>query len=197
MDHYFMDNRQLAHNRKEISFRFLGINYTFSTDAGVFSKDHIDQGTQILLTEVCKQSIEGQILDYGSGYGVVATVLQKHFDLPVLAVDVNSRAVELTKENGKRNKVNIETLKVDDKWQPEEEFSVVVLNPPIRAGKVVIYEMFHKAYVALKRNGSLWIVIRKQHGAASAEKELVKIFGDCENIKKEKGFYVFVANKRN
>ena len=196
MDHYFTDNRQLAHNRKEISFRFLGVNYTFLTDAGVFSKDHVDQGSLILLSEVCKQTVSGSLLDYGCGYGAVACVLKKQFDYPVYAVDVNSRAVELTKENAKRNNVEIEVEWIDEAWETSQRFSMVVLNPPIRAGKEVIYQMFQKAYDLLEEDGSLWIVIRKQHGAASAQKELIRIFDNCENTKKEKGFYVFCSKRK-
>ena len=63
MGHYFDENPQTAHNRKEISFRFSSVNYTFVTDTNMFSKDKVDTGTQILLDAVVKHGVGNKVLD--------------------------------------------------------------------------------------------------------------------------------------
>ena len=70
MDHYFTDNRHLAENRKEISFRFWCFNVSFITDNGVFSKDNVDFGTRVLLNTLHEHEEElgNQLLDMGRGY---------------------------------------------------------------------------------------------------------------------------------
>ena len=68
-------------------------------------------------------------------------------------------------------------------------------NPPIRAGKKVIYAMFEQAYEHLCLQGHLYVVIRKQQGALSAKAKIEEIFGNCEVIKKEKGYYILKSTK--
>ena len=105
MDHYFTDNRHLAENRKEISFRFWCFNVSFITDNGVFSKDSVDFGTRVLLNTLHEHEEElgNQLLDMGCGYGVVGIVTKKAWpDKQVEMVDVNPRAVELARDNAEK-----------------------------------------------------------------------------------------------
>ena len=108
MDHYFTDNRHLAENRKEISFRFWCFNVSFITDNGVFSKDSVDFGTRVLLNTLHEHEEElgNQLLDMGCGYGVVGIVAKKAWpDKQVEMVDVNPRAVELARDNAEKNNI--------------------------------------------------------------------------------------------
>lgn len=197
MNHYFDDNRHLKSNRKEISFRFWCFNYSFILDNGVFSKDGIDTGSKILLEWVSKQTLGDRILDLGCGYGTIGIILKKIFtDSEIHMVDVNLRALELAKENAKRNDVNVSIYESNIYDQVSvNDFSDIITNPPIRAGKNVIYQMFEEAYEHLREGGRLWIVIRKSHGALSAQKKIMSVFGNCEIVKKDKGFYVLMAEK--
>ncbi|MEI3147251.1 MAG: methyltransferase [Merdibacter sp.] len=74
-------------------------------------------------------------------------------------------------------------------------FTDILTNPPIRAGKKVIYQMFEQAYDHLREGGRLWVVIRKQQGAASAREKIAQVFGSCEIISREKGYLVLLAKK--
>ena len=49
MGHYFINDPTLASNKKQISYTYLGSDVTFLTDNGVFSKDRVDFGTNVLL----------------------------------------------------------------------------------------------------------------------------------------------------
>lgn len=198
MTHYFTDNTNLAQNRKEISFRFSGVNFRFITDNGVFSKSEVDFGTWVLLKTITPLITDGRVLDLGCGYGVVGIVVKTLCpNTQCLSVDVNGRAVELAKLNYRTNKVSGECL-VSDRFRnvdPSLRFKHIITNPPIRAGKEVIYEMFEKAYDYLETNGVLWVVIRKQQGAPSAIKKITEVFNNCEVIAKEKGYFVLKALK--
>ncbi len=197
MNHYFEDNRHLKSNRKEISFRFWCFTYTFILDNGVFSKEGIDIGSQVLLDYVSKQKLSNKILDLGCGYGTIGIILKKIFeDSQFQMVDVAPRALELAKENAKLNNVDVSIYESNIYEQVQDvDFGDIITNPPIRAGKRVIYEMFEKAKDHLCEGGSLWVVIRKSHGANSAKKHIKGIFGNCEIVYKDKGFYILNAKK--
>lgn len=196
MSHYYTDNRQLPHDRKEFSFRFSGLNFSFATDSGVFCKEHVDTGTNILLQSLEHQNLTGRVLDLGCGYGVIGIVIKKKFEIvEVTMIDINPRAVECSVSNAQRNGANCKILVSDGFKQVEQTYNTIICNPPIRAGKAVIYGMFEESVHFLEPEGSLWIVMRKQHGALSAIKKLEELFNKVEIIDKDKGFYVIQAVK--
>lgn len=194
--HYFTDNTDLEENRKDHSFRFSGTLFTFTTDNGVFSKTEIDKGTQVLLEAVCKQKLSGNVLDMGCGYGPVGIVVKKLYpECEVTSVDINPRAVELTQLNSEKNAVKIHVYVSDGFQNVNDMFDHVITNPPIRTGKKVIYQMFEDAYEHLNENGDLTAVIRRKQGAESAVKKFTEIFGNCEVISREKGYWVLQSHK--
>ena len=194
--HYFTDNQNLEENRKEHSFRFSGILFTFITDNGVFSKTGIDYGSKVLLREVCKNGINGNVLDMGCGYGTIGVVINKMSpDCSVSCVDVNPRAVVLTDINAKQNGCEISTYVSDGFGSVNGTYDYVITNPPIRAGKKVIYQMFEDAYAHLNDGGKLIAVIRRKQGAESAVKKFNEIFGNCEILTRDKGYWILQSSK--
>ena len=110
--------------------------------------------------------------------------------------DVNERAVQLSNKNIRANRLHNAQAVVSDAFSAlEGEFDHVVTNPPIRAGKQVIYAMFDEAYRRLTPGGTLTIVIRKQQGAPSAQKHLLELFGNCETIARGGGYHVLQSRK--
>ena len=69
-------------------------------------------------------------------------------------------------------------------------FDLIVTNPPIRAGKQVIYRMFADAAKALRETGSFWLVVRKQQGAPSAVAALQALFQTVDVLSKKGGYWV-------
>lgn len=192
--HYFTDNRNLPSDRKEHSFRFSGHVYSFVTDHGVFSKTGVDQGTEILLDAIKDRELHGSILDLGCGYGVIGIVLAKTYPgCKIDCIDVNARAVELAKENAKRNHVTIQVFESDGYANVPGKYDVVVSNPPIRTGKKIVYGLFEGTYEHLEKDGIFLCVVRKQQGASSAQKKLTEIFGNCNIISKHKGYWVLMS----
>ena len=198
MSHYFTDNRQLAQNRKEISFRFSCFNFMFISDKGVFCKDKIDEGSIILLKTLNKYSLGKRILDVGCGYGVLGITLKKCFpQSSVDMIEINPRAIELAQINAKKNECDVHIFESDIYSNVKcFNYTDIVTNPPIRAGKKVIYKIFEEAYDHLDKNGALWVVIRKNHGALSACRFIEGIFGNCTILNKEKGYYILKSEKK-
>lgn len=195
-NHYFTDNSNLPSNKKEHSFFFLGKKYSFTSDTGVFSKSGIDFGTRVLLEVVSEENLNGKILDLGCGYGVIGIVLKDlNPTLQVTCSDINPRAVDLTKENAIHNHVEVKTIVSDGFTDIHDDFNIILTNPPIRTGKKVIYSLFQGTYEHLEKQGRLYVVIRKQQGANSAKQELERIYGNCEIIAKEKGYWILMAMK--
>lgn len=196
---YFDNNENLISKKREISVLLNDTKYTFISDNGVFSKGEVDYGSIALLKILLKQNFTGNILDIGCGYGTIGLILAKNFpECNFLLSDVNIRACALARENKKSFGVkNVEIIESDIFQNIDKNFDYVVTNPPIRAGKKVIYSIFEQSYHHLNQNGSLFIVIRRSHGAESAQKFIHSIFGNCELLKKDKGFYVYCATKKD
>ena len=193
MSHYYTDNHNLPSDRKEISFRFSGLDYTFITDIGVFSKSGVDYGTRVLLESI--PQLKGTLLDVGCGYGVISVVCAKTFGVDVTGVDVNSRAVELTLANAEKNGVAVKAMVSDGYEKVDGCFDTILTNPPIRAGKQVVHAILEGAYAHLNVGGCLYAVIRKQQGAPSAKKKIEEVFGQCEVISKDAGYWILKAEK--
>ena len=102
----------------------------------------------------------------------------------------------MAKENICRNQLEAD-VHVSNIYEDlhQESYSDIITNPPIRAGKAVIYTMFEEAYQHLELGGKLWVVIRKQQGAPSAVKKIKDVFGNCEIIKRDSGYYILKAIK--
>lgn len=194
--HYFTDNRNLTSNRRKFSFRFSGYLYTFTTDDGVFSKNNVDYGSYALLKAIENEDIEGNVLDFGCGYGAIGVILQNKFtNSVVISSDINSRAVELANINYQKNGMHNKAIVSDGFTNIKETFDWIMLNPPIRTGKANIYHMFEEAYSHLNDAGKLVIVIQKKQGAESAIKKLETLFSKVEIIEKNKGYWIIKSVK--
>ena len=136
------------------------------------------------------KDMSGDVLDLGCGYGVVSIILSKFTNCNFDAVDVNKRALHLFEMNIKLNKVSdINIFESDAYENVSKKYDYIITNPPIRAGKEVVYKMLRGAKDHLKENGSLFFVMRKDHGAKTAIKDISDIY-NCEIINKEKGFFI-------
>lgn len=175
-----------------------GAPFVFKTDSGVFSKHALDFGTQLLIDEFDFPKEPGPILDVGCGYGPIGLALAKSDPKRVvILVDINERALQLAKENQFLNEINNVQILKSNLFEsvPKKDYSAIVSNPPIRAGKKVVYTLFRQAYEFLNERGQLWIVIQKKQGAPSAIKELDSLFQQVEVITRKKGYFILLAKK--
>ncbi|HFI2473656.1 TPA: class I SAM-dependent methyltransferase [Streptococcus suis] len=191
---YYEKNPRAAHDIHELRVSLLDTPMTFLTDAGVFSKKMVDYGSQVLLNSL-DVAVGKTLLDVGCGYGPLGLTLAKVYDLNVTMIDVNSRALELAEKNAEKNGVSATIFQSDVYEAVEGRFDYVISNPPIRAGKLVVHEVITGAKEHLVDGGSLTIVIQKKQGAPSAKKRMEEVFGNCQIIKKDKGYYILESVK--
>ena len=186
---YYAENPDAAHDIHELRVELLGQKMAFLTDAGVFSKKMVDFGSQLLLK--CLEVNQGEtVLDVGCGYGPLGLSLAKAYGVQATMVDINNRALDLARQNAERNKVETTIFQSNIYEQVKGKFDHVISNPPIRAGKQVVHEIIVKSKDFLETGGDLTIVIQKKQGAPSAKSKMEEVFGNCEIVKKDKGYYI-------
>ena len=193
--HYYSENQgNLKSNPNSYTFNYKNQKFVFTSDSGVFSKKYIDFGSYTLIDSFEPKLTEATLLDVGCGYGPIGiTVGTIYSNLRVTMIDINERAVSLAQKNIVTNKaqnVNVFKSNIYSEVPEEQKFDYILTNPPIRAGKKVIYEIYDGAFKRLSENGELWVVIQKKQGAPSTIKHLEDVFGNCSVVSKEKGYFI-------
>ena len=191
---YFAENPDAKHDIHELKVELLGQQMTFLTDAGVFSKKMIDYGSRVLLSALEFNKKE-MLLDVGCGYGTLGLTLAKAQELEVTLVDINQRALDLARKNADANQVSADIFQSNVYEYVIGQFHHIISNPPIRAGKQVVHEVISGSYDHLLEDGNLTIVIQKKQGAPSAKTKREEVFGNCETLKKDKGYYILRSVK--
>lgn len=201
MSHYYDENPEVESEELLFTYSYDNHDLELVTDAGVFSKGKIDFGSDLLVKTFLKTYPPGltkNIIDVGCGYGPIGLMIAKvspHHE--VTMVDVNQRALNLSRKNKKRNRIeNVEVKESDGLSQVEDNtYDFVLTNPPIRAGKEVVHRILEDAYIKLKLDGELFVVIQKKQGMPSAKKKMQDTFGNIEVLEKSKGYYILRSVK--
>lgn len=194
MPHYFT-NDELKSEEREILVKINKLDFVFTTDNGVFSKNGLDFGTRSLLENIDIDGIKGDVLDFGCGYGPIGIYISKVKNIKVDMVDINERALNLSRKNSLKNKVETNIFYSDRYLNIDKKYDYIITNPPIRVGKNILYEIIFESLKHLKKNGKLYFVINKDQGAKSLIKDLENEF-KVILVKKNKGFYVISAENR-
>jgi len=189
-EYYYTSAPTSEHEERSFRAVFAGKVLAFDTDAGVFSKQHVDPGSELLCKSL-PDDLSGDVLDMGCGWGAMTVMTLARFPKAnVTMADVNERALGLAVSNVEKNRMAAKAVLSDGFEKIEGEFDAVITNPPIRAGKAVIYKMFEDAKAHLREGGSLYLVIRKQQGAPSALKFLKELYRKAEVIERDGGYWI-------
>lgn len=200
-EQYFTKQPQSHHQKQEIKAKINNtIDLKLTTDSGVFSKDRVDYGSSLLIESFIQNvSLDrGEILELGSGYGPIAISLAKAYpNAQLTGVELNERAYQLAIRNSQVNHVaNIEWLLEDATTVTfKKEFTYILTNPPIRAGKKTIQAFVRNAHNHLLSGGSLWLVIQKKQGAPSMVNFMEDLFGNVTKVKQDKGYWILQSIK--
>ena len=198
-EHYYSNKPQTESKPRQWEFTLLGNSFLFETDAGVFSKSEVDFGSRVLIETFQLPEIEGAIFDVGCGYGPIGlSIAKQNPERIVYMMDINERAIALSKKNAQVNGVqNVRIFESDGLAAVEEDIqaAAILTNPPIRAGKDTIFKFYDGAYDRLSVGGELWVVIQKKQGAPSTVNHLEERFAEVEVVEKKKGYWIIRAKK--
>lgn len=193
-DHYFSAQPASAWERRDIRVRLAGADRVVETARGVFSPEHLDTGTRVLLDAVPSPPAHGNLFDVGCGWGPIALSLAiASPEATVWAIDVNERALDLVRRNAQRLGVsNIRAVRPDE--VPEDlQCDAIWSNPPIRIGKTELHALLDHWLARLGDNAEAWLVVQKNLGADSLHAWLRERFPHLrtERVTSEKGFRIF------
>ncbi len=194
MSYYFDKETNIESKEITTHSEIKGSLYTFKTDNNVFSKKGLDFGTRTLLENIDIKNINGDILDFGCGYGPIGIYIASNTSSNVDMVDINVRALNLARENAKINGTSVNIFESDIYSNITKKYDYIVTNPPIRVGKEILYKILIGAREHLKKEGHLIFVINKDQGAKSTMKNMEEYY-NVKLIKKNKGFYVIDCQK--
>ena len=141
---------------------------TLMADRGVFSGSRVDPGTLSLLKESPHPPAAGDLLDLGCGYGPIACALARRSPgATVWAVDVNSRALELTAANAES--LGMPNLRAagPDEIPNGVVFKGIWSNPPIKVGKEALHELLSTWLDRLDTGAGAWLVVNRHLGSDS------------------------------
>ena len=172
-EHYFSNEPAGEFKPKTISVTLAGREVSVLTSGSMFSPDHVDTGTKVLLENLELAPDDGNILDIGCGWGPIALALAiARPEATIWAIDVNERALELTRKNAERlGLTNVRTA-LPAAVPTEIEFNGIWSNPPIRVGKDVLHEILQTWLPRMVIGGDAYLVVQKHLGSDSLLKWL-------------------------
>jgi 16S rRNA G1207 methylase RsmC len=195
-EHYFSAQPAGELALREIDVTLAGSPHRVVTSSKIFSPDHVDTGTQVLLANVPTPPADGDLLDLGCGWGPIALTLALESPrATVWAVDVNERALDLVRRNSHMMGLeNVNACRPED--VPDRvRFATIWSNPPIRVGKEVLHSLLHHWLPRLEIDAEAWLVVQKNLGSDSLQRWLDAEFPALEVSRATtgKGFRVLRA----
>lgn len=176
-DHYFSARPARDADRRTINIPLAGTTYAVQVARGVFSPDHIDQGTNVLLRHAPTPPETGTFLDLGCGWGPVAlTLALRSPAATVYAVDVNERALDLTRRNADALELPAVRTRLPNDVPPATRFDLIWSNPPIRVGKAALHELLRTWLPRLTDTGTAFLVVQRNLGSDSLHRWLNQEF---------------------
>jgi len=189
-EHYFTAEPASADRRRTITVELAGRQVAVATAPGVFSPDHVDTGTRVLLANVPSPTGDGDVLDLGCGWGPIALELALRAPAArVWAVDVNARALDLLTHNAATLGCTAVRAVTADQVPSDVRFAAIWSNPPIRIGKDALHDLLRAWLPRLAPGGSAHLVVAKNLGADSLQRWLADELGlAVERVRTAKGF---------
>ena len=176
-DHYFTATPASPENLRMIRVTLSGRDVEVVTAGGVFSPDHVDTGTSVLLSNTPLPPQGGNLLDIGCGWGPIA--LSMALESPhttVWAVDVNERALDLPRRNADAlGLTNLNAVTPED--VPDDiAFRAIRSNPPIRVGKDQLHGLLETWIPRLDERSDAHLVVSRNLGSDSLQRWLASTF---------------------
>ncbi|CCH76759.1 Methyltransferase small [Nostocoides japonicum T1-X7] len=172
-EHYFTARPSTPAEERDLVVRLAGREVTVRVAGGVFSPGGLDKGTRVLLEEVPDPPATGDLLDLGCGWGPVALTLGlRSPGATVWAVDVNDRALDLTRRNAAALGLTGVRAARPESVAEDQRFDVIWSNPPVRVGKAALHDLLATWLPRLRPGGAAYLVVQKNLGADSLQRWL-------------------------
>lgn len=172
-DHYFSASPSSAEGLRTIRVRLAGRELEVTTAGGVFSPDHVDSGTGVLLANTPPPPPGGHLLDLGCGWGPIALSLALESPrATVWAVDVNERALDLVRRNADAIGLDNVNAVLPDDVPDDVSFRTIRSNPPIRVGKHELHGLLERWIPRLDDRSDAWLVVQRNLGSDSLQRWL-------------------------
>lgn len=191
-DHYFTANPASADERRTVRVHLVGHDVAVETAPGIFSPTGVDKGTQVLLDAVPTPPPTGRFLDVGCGWGPIALALALLSPAAdVLGVDVNERALDLTRRNADLLGLTRIRAERPEDVDPDTRFDLIWSNPPIRIGKAAVHDLLRSWLPRLDVGGRAYLVVQRNLGSDSLAAWIAKDLGmPCTRLTSHRGFRV-------
>jgi 16S rRNA G1207 methylase RsmC len=195
--HYSDPVPEVESKRRTLHLRAGEVAVELQADRGVFGSRAIDLGTLTLLKEAPAPPAEGELLDLGSGYGPIAVALARRSPAArVWAVDVNERALELTRINAAGAKTPNVVASLPDAVPADIRFAAIYSNPPVRVGKAPLHDLLQRWLPRLAPGGTAYLVVQRNLGADSLATWLETQGYQVQRVKSKKGYRVLAVTAR-
>ncbi len=196
-DHYFSADPSVPFTRTPVRLEAWGTTADLVSGSGVFAHGRLDRGTAVLLGETGPPTTAGRLLDLGCGWGVLTVALALAVpDASVTGVDVNRRALALTRENAERAGVADRVTACAPQEVPDAEvWDEMWSNPPIRIGKVALHSLLLTWLPRLAPEGRAVMVVSKNLGADSLQRWLGEQGWPTTRLAGAKGFRVLETRR--
>ena len=139
----------------------------FTVEAGIFSSDHIDPGSQ-LLVDYLPAHLRGTVADLGAGWGFLSdAVLRRCPGITQLDLfEADARALDCARKNLAHHPREIAFHWHDVTTGLPRTYDAIVMNPPFHTGQATDVDLgraFLKvAAASLNRGGKLLLVANRQ-----------------------------------
>jgi 16S rRNA G1207 methylase RsmC len=194
--HYFDPKPEVPSRPRTVHLRLGDLSLDLQADRGVFGSKGIDLGTLTFLREAPPPPRSGDVLDLGSGYGPIAVALARLSpEARVWAVDVNERALELTRANATLNQAPNVTAATPDDVPAEVRFDAIYSNPPVRVGKAPLHELLMRWLPRLKAGAPAYLVVQRNLGADSLAGWLGTQGFEVSRLKSKKGYRILEVKR--
>ncbi|MDN3495596.1 methyltransferase [Planococcus sp. APC 4015] len=172
-DHYFSASPASPENLRRIRVTLADRDVEVTTAGGVFSPDHVDAGTAVLLSNTPPPPPGGHLLDLGCGWGPIAlSIALESPHATVWAVDVNERALDLVRRNAEQLGASNVNAVLPDDVPDDVTFRSIRSNPPIRVGKNELHGLLERWIPRLDERSDAWLVVQRNLGSDSLQRWL-------------------------
>lgn len=200
MEHYFSEKHKSQFVKERFDIEIFGEKFIINSGSGIFSLKTLDFGTKLLIENAKFPKDDSAVLDLGCGYGIVGIALKRKYPkLSITMIDVNERAVRVSKQNCDENNVECTVLKSDVFSNPEvkdKKFDVILTNPPFSAGKRLCIDIIKQSHDHLNKDGLLELVAPHNKGGESLKRIMLSTFNNVGELEKKRGYRVYISVKK-